>query len=224
MSQSSPFPSCFRPSAASDSHHRPRSPPPPPLPLSSKPNLTTCFYQTELGVFSLTWSRTFLGHSLHLELLPIDHHHDGGPCSPLSLTHSIPHRSAISFHLQIKPLPFVFWKKHGSKGLHYLDGAAARFHIFWDLSRAKFGSGPEPQSRFYIVVVADREIVFLVRELAREACGKTKAWRRRQERASQSLVLRREQVFGNRVYTTKGILAAGPPRFRSIATWGATPG
>ncbi|CAL1374968.1 unnamed protein product [Linum trigynum] len=202
MSQSSPFPSCFRPSAASDSHHRPPSPPPPPPPLSGKPNLTTCFYQTELGVFSLTWSRTFLGHSLHLDLLPIDHH-NGGACSPLSLTHSIPHRSAISFHLQIKP--FVFWKKHGSKALHTPDGAAAaRFQIFWDLSRAKFGSGPEPQSGFYIAVVADREIVLLVGDLAREACGKTKARRRRRpERASQSLVLRREHVFGNRIYTTK---------------------
>ncbi|CAI0444198.1 unnamed protein product [Linum tenue] len=129
ISQSSP--SYFRPSvAASDSHHHR-----PPSPLSATPNLNTCFYHTDLGVFSLTWSRTFLSHSL--DLLPTGHpHHDGGACSPLSLTHSTapppPTCSAVSFHLQIKPF-FFFWKKHGSKTL-------PEFQIFWNLSRAKFGS------------------------------------------------------------------------------------
>ncbi|CAN1336626.1 hypothetical protein LINPERPRIM_LOCUS37228 [Linum perenne] len=58
------------------------------------------------------------------------------------------------------------------------DLAAPKFQIYWDLSRTKFGSGPEPQSGFYIAVVADREIVLLVGDLAQEAWGKTKARRR----------------------------------------------
>ncbi|CAN1281935.1 hypothetical protein LINPERPRIM_LOCUS17882 [Linum perenne] len=192
MSQSSPFPSCFRPSsaAASDAnHHRPPSPPPPPPPpLSGKPNLATSFYQTELGVFSLTWSRTFLGHSLNLHL----QNHDGFSSS------------SLSFNLHIKP--FVFWRKHGSKRLlpDGADLAAPKFQIYWDLSRAKFGSGPEPQSGFYIAVVADREIVLLVGDLAQEAWGKTKARRRPgRRRNAQSLILRKEHVFGNRVYSTR---------------------
>ncbi|CAN0855074.1 hypothetical protein LINGRAHAP2_LOCUS6111 [Linum grandiflorum] len=205
MSQSSPFPSCFRPSsaAASDAnhhHHRPPSPPPPPPPplSSGKPNLATSFYQTELGVFSLAWSRTFLGHSLHLNL----HNHDGFSSAA----------SSLSFHLHIKP--FVFWKKHGSKRLllHPDDAAdlvSPKFQIYWDLSRAKFGSGPEPQSGFYIAVLADREIVLLVGDLTKEAWAKTKALRRPGRRrtdngaSSQSLVSRKEHVFGNRVYSTR---------------------
>ncbi|CAN0888155.1 hypothetical protein LINGRAHAP2_LOCUS15775 [Linum grandiflorum] len=183
MSQSSPFPSCFRPSSAD------HPPPPPPPPAGNNPNLTTCFYQTELGVFSLTWSRSFLSHSLHLHILPTA----ANSCSPLSLSHPFPQNSsAVSFHLQIKP--FLFWKKHGSKTL------SPTLQIFWDLSRAKFASGPEPHSGFYIAAVVNREIVLLVGDLTKEACVKTRS---RRSLRHQSMVLRREQVFGNRVYTTK---------------------
>ncbi|CAN1164899.1 hypothetical protein LINPERPRIM_LOCUS33450 [Linum perenne] len=204
MSQSSPFPSCFRPSSAdADPDH-----PPPPPTTTGKPNLTTCFYQTQVGVFSLTWSRTFLSHSLHLHLLPIDQHttNNNNTCSPLSLSHPFPpHQSAISFHLQINP--FLFWKKHGSKTLTNPDATPGP-HIFWDLSRAKFSSsGPEPQSGFYIAVVVNREIVLLVGDLTKEACGKTKSIRPRER--IQSMVLRREQVFGNKVYTTKARFGGG---------------
>ncbi|KAJ9167678.1 hypothetical protein P3X46_019292 [Hevea brasiliensis] len=201
---SSPFPSCFRPSPTTPSTDKRLPPPsPPPLPpppptTSGNPNLVTCLYQTELGLFSLTWSRTFLGHSLHLDLHPAD----STNCSPLYLSKP-PSLSTLSFHLHIKP--FIFWKRHGSKKLHNVNqeanaSRAPRIQIFWDLSRAKFGSGPEPQSGFYIAVVVDREIVLLVGDLTKQACAKTRA--KRPER-TQALVLRREHVYGNRVYSTK---------------------
>ncbi|KAH8504131.1 hypothetical protein Peur_046293 [Populus x canadensis] len=194
---SSPFPACFRPSTA-DSHHLPPPTPPPP-PNSGNSNLTTCLYQTDLGLFSLTWSSCFLGHSLHLHLHPIDCNNSycspGFHSNPLSL-------STISFHLNIKPS--LFWKKHGSKKFHVTNQEAntptPRIQIFWDLSRAKFGSGHEPQSGFYIAVVVEREMVLVVGDLTKEAFAKTKALKK--ERA-QVLVLRREHVFGNRVYTTR---------------------
>ncbi|KAJ6732258.1 hypothetical protein OIU79_003395 [Salix purpurea] len=192
----SPFPSCFRPSSDTDIHHLP---PPTPPPNSGNANLTTCLYQTDLGLFSLTWSSSFIGHTLHLLLHPIDD--NAGYCSPVSLSNPLS-LSTISFHLNIKP--FLFWKKHGSKKLHVInqdpDTPAPRIQIFWDLSRAKFGSGPEPQSRFYIAVVVEREMVLVVGDLTKEAFAKTKALK--QERP-QVLVLRREHVFGNRVYTTR---------------------
>ncbi|KAL6985195.1 hypothetical protein U1Q18_018578 [Sarracenia purpurea var. burkii] len=73
--------------------------------------------------------------------------------------------------------------------------------IFWDLSRAKFGSRPEPQSGYYIAVVVDGEMILLVGDSPAEAYAKTRA--SKPERGFQSMVLRREHVYGNNLYTTK---------------------
>ncbi|KAK3211493.1 hypothetical protein Dsin_016199 [Dipteronia sinensis] len=206
---SSSFASCFFPTA--DKHPPailpppPPPPPPPPQTVSGKPNLTTCLYQTHLGLFSLTWSRTFIGHSLHLNLHPVDFSSPSpsSSSSPLfSLSNNSPSLSTLSFHLHIKP--FLFWKKHGSKKLTTANTtavAASSIRVFWDLSKAKFGSGPEPQSGFYIAVVFDGEMTLLVGDSTKEAYSKTRA--QLTPRTNQVLVLRREHVFGNKVYTTK---------------------
>lgn len=76
----------------------------------------------------------------------------------------------------------------------------SKIQVFWDLSRAKFGSGPEPQSGFYVAVVVDGEMSLLVGDCVKEAYGKTKA--QKPER-SQALLLRREHVLGNKVYATR---------------------
>ncbi|CBI21089.3 unnamed protein product, partial [Vitis vinifera] len=154
---SSPFPSCFRPpsapaaaAAAAVDHLRP-----PEAPAGSgNPNLATCVYHTDLGIFTLTWSRNFFGRSLHLQLHPSA----AANLSPLSLSNPLS-LSTPAFHLHIKP--FVFWKKYGSKKLHM------------------------------ILLVGDSE---------KEAYNKTRA--KKAER-TQVLVLRREHVFGNKVYTTR---------------------
>ncbi|XP_041016875.1 uncharacterized protein LOC121259377 [Juglans microcarpa x Juglans regia] len=179
-SSSSSFPSCFCPSTTSDDHHSPPQPPP----ISGNPNLTTGLYQTHLGLFSLTWSRSLLGsHSLHLDLL---HHHHHPFDSPPSLP------SQYSFHLHVKPL--IFWKKHGSKKLN------SNTQIFWDLTKAKFGSGPEPYSGFYIAVVFDNKMTLLVGDYTKEAYSKTKA---QKPKSSQVLVLKREHVFANKICATR---------------------
>ncbi|XVF48296.1 hypothetical protein PTKIN_Ptkin03bG0179000 [Pterospermum kingtungense] len=187
------FPSCFRPSAAADNDHiTPPPPPPPPPQTSGKTNLRTSLYHTNLGLFSLTWSRTFLGHSLHLHLHPSSHY---SPSSPFSFPTSLS-LSTLHFHLHIKP--FIFWKKHGHKKLS--SATVPNVQVFWDLSRAKFGSGLEPESGFYIAVVADGEMTLLVGDSPKQAYARTRA--QKPER-SQALVLRREHVFGNKVYNTK---------------------
>ncbi|KAF5743349.1 hypothetical protein HS088_TW09G01417 [Tripterygium wilfordii] len=201
---SSIFPSCFCPSSTTDDEIH-RLPPMHPQSVFPSGNSTvnTCLYQTDLGIFSVTWSRTVLGHSLHLHLHPLDSAANGGS-SPLSLSDPLT-ISTLSFHLRIKP--FFFWKKHGSKKLHFINQENKKtrrptVQIFWDLSKAKFGSvpRPEPQSGFYVAVVIDGEMTLLDGDLTKEAYSKTKA--KRPER-NQGLVLRREHLFGNRVYTTK---------------------
>ncbi|XP_061341040.1 uncharacterized protein LOC133287439 [Gastrolobium bilobum] len=176
---SSPFPSCFRPSPTTDDHHPPQPPPPPSI--STNPNLSTYLYHTDVGMVSLTWSRSIMGRSLHVHL----HHHafDSPP---------VPSLSSASFHLHIKP--FIFWKKHGTKKL------SPNTHLFWNLSKAKFGSGPEPNSGFYVAVVVDNEMTLLVGDSSKDAYAKSKA---HEPKNSQFLVLKREHVFANKIYSTR---------------------
>ncbi|KAF7817285.1 DUF868 family protein [Senna tora] len=172
--------SCFRPSPSTNvTLHQSSPPPPPPPSLSTNPNLTTYLYHTDIGMLSLTWSRSILGRSLHLHI-----HHPSFD-SPPSL-------SSAPFHLHIKP--FIFWKKHGSKKL------SPNTHIFWNLSKAKFGSGPEPQSGFYVAVVVDKEMILLVGDSSKDAYAKTKA---HDPKNGQFLVLKREHVVADRIYTTR---------------------
>ncbi|XVE53558.1 hypothetical protein DITRI_Ditri03aG0012600 [Diplodiscus trichospermus] len=185
--RSSSFPSCFRLPASADNDQV--APPPQ---TSGKTSLATSLYRTNLGLFSLTWSRTFLGHSLHLHLHPSSNY---SPSSPLSLSTSLSF-STLHFHLHIKP--FIFWKKRGYKKLS--SAAVPNVQVFWDLSSAKFRSGPEPQSGFYIAVVVDGEMTLLAGDSTKEAYARTRA---QKPGRSQALVLRREHVFGNKVYNTE---------------------
>ncbi|XP_054819255.1 uncharacterized protein LOC129318486 [Prosopis cineraria] len=170
--------SCFRPSPATNDGALP----PPPPPLSTNPNLTTYLFHTDAGVVSLTWSRSILGRSLHLHL-----HHPPYD-SPLPSTSLTP----ASFHLHIKP--FVFWKRHGTKKF------SPNTFLFWNLSKAKFGSGPEPLSGFYVALVVDKEMILLVGDLNKDAYAKTKAL---EPKNGQLLVLKREHVVANKIYTTR---------------------
>ncbi|KAF6171231.1 hypothetical protein GIB67_036899 [Kingdonia uniflora] len=164
--------SCFRPTSPNPTNLHPSTPP-----VSNNPNLTTCLYNTDLGVIALTWCRHVIGRSLHIDI-------DDFETTP-------------SFHLQIKPL--LFWKKNGSKRIQ-IKSTKQRVEIYWDLNKARFQSGGEPQSGFYVSVVVDGEMVLMVGDLSNEAYVRTKA--RKPERP-QSLILRREHVFGNKSYTTK---------------------
>ncbi|XP_030534181.2 uncharacterized protein LOC115743510 isoform X2 [Rhodamnia argentea] len=169
--QPSPLLACLRPTTTDD----PRST------AAGKPNLTTSLYHTPLGLFSLTWSLNRVARTLQLRLS--DPHAAPSSRRPSSL--------ALSFDLHVKP--FAFWNKRGSKNF-------SRAWVFWDLSRAKFGSGPGPVSGYYVSVVVDGEAVLLVGDRAKEAHARTKA--RRPERRAQALVLRRDHVIGHRTFAT----------------------
>nr|GMD40930.1 GPI-anchored protein like [Ipomoea batatas] len=197
---SSPFPSpsCFRPngsSAALAGANR-SSKVAPPLPAA--PTLATSLYHTELGLFALTWSRSILGRSFHLHFALDEDDEDAVSTASFASLSSTP-----SFHLHIKP--FIFWKRQGSKRLQ-IGGKIKNAHIFWDLSRAKFGSGPEPRSGFYIAIVIDGEMVLLVGDSQKEAYSKTKTkfpGAGTGSGAGQSMVLRREHVYGGKLYVTR---------------------
>ncbi|KAJ4958003.1 hypothetical protein NE237_025114 [Protea cynaroides] len=154
--------------------------PPVEPPYSSSANLTTCVYHTDLGIFVLTWYRNVVGRALHIDFRLDDHDED-----------------LSTFRLYIKP--FVFWRRRSSKRIN-LSIKTRKIEIFWDLTKVKFNSGPEPQSGFYVGVVVDGEMTLLVGDSCNEAYKRTRA--RKPER-THVLVLRREHVVGNKYYTTK---------------------
>ncbi|XP_057522872.1 uncharacterized protein LOC130802804 [Amaranthus tricolor] len=191
-----PLPLCFRPCTTTlEYHHKKEHQNSSIKTTYSTPNLTTCIYQTHLGMFSLTWSHSLFSHSFNLHLYPLP--------SPSTPPFSL---STPSFHVTLKP--FIFWNKIGVKKLPPLLPSQSPIYIFWDLANAWFGPGPGPVSGFYIAVVFEGEIVLLVGDMEKEAFLKIKGkkvaiFNDYNERKLQSLVIRREHVFGNKFYSTR---------------------
>lgn len=98
--------------------------------------------------------------------------------------------------LDTKPSIFSKWK--GSKSL---DSSTSKIFIFWDLSNAKFGSGPEPLETFYVAVLLNHEMVLLVGDMIKEAYAKTSSLLLSSSNATY--IARKEYVFGKSVYKTK---------------------
>ncbi|CAH8263498.1 unnamed protein product [Arabidopsis lyrata] len=181
---SSPLSACFHPSATAINDDLPSSLPSPSNPsyISASGDPTaTCHYLTNVGVFFLSWSQSFLRRSLHLHFYSCN----STNCylhSPDCYRHSIP----FAFRLEIKPL--TFWRKQGSKKI----SRKPDIRVVWDLTHARFGSGPDPESGFYVAVFVSGEVGLLIGE------GNLKQRPRR-----QILVSKKENLFGNRVYSTK---------------------
>lgn len=93
--------------------------------------------------------------------------------------------------------PWLFSKKKGSKRLDVEDG---KIEIFWDLSGAKFGAGPEPMEGFYVAVVFDLELILLLGDMKKDAYRKTGANR---PMLNAAFVARREHIYGKKIYTAK---------------------
>ncbi|XXG64171.1 hypothetical protein AAC387_Pa05g2196 [Persea americana] len=145
----------------------------------SAQNLVTCVYQSRLGgrscLITITWSKNLMGQGL---CVGIDD----------STNHCL---------CKVDIKPWLFSKKKGSKSL---EVDSRKVHIFWDLSIAKFGSGPEPLEDFYLAVVFDREMALLLGNLSKEAYRKTNA---RPPPSNAAFVSKKEQISGKRVYNTK---------------------
>lgn len=167
------FPSCFGESGVqvADSSSNAAS--------KSGQNLVTCLYRAQLGrrscVISITWTKNLMGQGL---TIGIDD--SAGRCV---------------CKLDIKPWLFSKWR--GSKSL---EADSTKIDIFWDLSAAKFGSGPEPLEGFYVVVLFDHQTVLMLGDLSKEAQRKTNA---SSSGSNAVFVAKKEHVFGKKVYCTK---------------------
>ena len=92
----------------------------------------------------------------------------------------------------------LFRKKKGSK---LMESNNSNIEVFWDLSNAKYDTGPEPVDGFYVLVMVDSEIGLILGDMAEEAV--TRRFKTATSLAKVSLISRREHCSGNTVYSTK---------------------
>ncbi|KAL1313109.1 hypothetical protein AAHE18_16G088100 [Arachis hypogaea] len=144
-------------------------------------NLVSSSYQCQIRsqscVVTVTWSKNLMGHCLSVG---IDDSTNQCLCK-----------------VDIKP--WVFSKRKGCKSL---EAYSCKIDVYWDLSSAKFGSGPEPLEGFYVGVVADRQMVLLLGDLRKEAFKKTNVG---PLYYNAVLVAKKEHVFGKKLYGTKAV-------------------
>ncbi|KAJ1385155.1 hypothetical protein SESBI_41940 [Sesbania bispinosa] len=144
-------------------------------------NLVACVYQCRIRgrscLITVTWSKNLMGQGLSVG---IDDSSNQCICK-----------------VDIKP--WAFSKRRGCKSL---EAYCCKIDVYWDLSSAKFGSGPEPLEGFYVGVVVDRQMVLLLGDLRREAFKKTNAM---PSSSNAVLVTKKEHVFGKKLYGTKAV-------------------
>ncbi|KAK7284267.1 hypothetical protein RJT34_19011 [Clitoria ternatea] len=144
-------------------------------------NVVTCVYQCRIGgsscTITVTWSKNLVGQSFSFGI---------DDCS-----------SQCVCKVDIKP--WGFYKRRGCKSL---EVHSCKVDVYWDLSSAKFGSGPEPLGGFYVGAVVDGQMVLLLGDLKKEAFKKTNA---NPLPSSAILVSKKEHIFGKKLYATKAV-------------------
>lgn len=142
-------------------------------------NLVTCVYHSrfhgESCWITVTWSKNLMGQGFGVG---IDNNTRQCLCK-----------------MDIKP--WLFSKKKGSKSL---DTDLCKIAIYWDLSLAKFGSGPEPLGGFYIGIVFEKQMVLLLGDMRKEAIKKSGSI---PSPSGAVFVSKREHIFGKKVFSTK---------------------
>ncbi|MBA0739878.1 hypothetical protein Gogos_013106 [Gossypium gossypioides] len=91
-----------------------------------------------------------------------------------------------------------FRKKKGNK---VIESDHSKIEVFWDLSTAKYDTGPEPVDGFYVLVMVDSEIGLVLGDMAEETV--TKKFKNATPVAKVSLISRQEHCSGTTLYSTK---------------------
>lgn len=146
-------------------------------------NLVTCVYQYQSksvsGFITVTWIKHLMGQGL---------------------TVGIQNSTKESLcRADIKT--WLFSKRKGYKNL---VSDSASVDIFWDLSSAKFGSGPEPLRGFYLAILVNQELRLLLGDLTNEAYKKIYSSSSPCGVDSRAIfVAKKEHIFGKRLYNSK---------------------
>jgi len=146
-------------------------------------NVVTCIYQCKLRgrscLITVSWTKNLMGQGLSVGIDEL-----GNSCL-----------------CKVDIKPWLFSKRKGCKNL---DVESSKVIILWDLSYAKFGSGPEPLEGYYLVVVFNKKMVLLLGDLKKEACKKIDGDSNVSGNNSDAIfIAKREHIFGKKFYCAK---------------------
>lgn len=152
-----------------------------PAPTKTAQNLVTCVYQCRLPdrscLITITWTKNLMGQGLGVS---IDDSTNQCLCK-----------------FDVKP--WLFSKRKGCKTV---EVDSRKVDIHWDLSTAKFGSGPEPLGEFYVALVCNHEMVLQIGDLKNEAYKKISNSTALVP-SNAVLIAKREHIFGSKFYGAK---------------------
>ncbi|CAI9768750.1 unnamed protein product [Fraxinus pennsylvanica] len=143
-------------------------------------NLVTCVYQCQLQSISrfitITWTKYLMGQGFSVGI----------------------ENSTKQCLCKVDIKPWLFSKRKGFKNL---EVGSNLIDIYWDLSSAKFGYGPEPLDGFYVAVVFNQELILLLGDLQKQVYKKINV---SSFSSNAVFVAKREHIFGKRLYNSKG--------------------
>ncbi|CAA3016935.1 Hypothetical predicted protein [Olea europaea subsp. europaea] len=151
-----------------------------PNPIPSVQNAVTCLYRTILSnqkkiLITVTWCKSSLTQGLNI-------------------TFGDDQSSAFKLNTNSR----LFKKLKGSKSLEFQN---SKIEVIWDLSAARYPTGPEPVDGYYIFVTIDSELGLILGDTAQEAL--MKKHKNGTQMAKFSLISRQEHFTGNTLYSTK---------------------
>lgn len=145
-------------------------------------NLVICVYQCTIrgrsSLITITWNKSLMGQGFSL-----------------GIDDSSNHQCLCKVDIK----PWVFSKRKGCKSL---EAYSSKIDVYWDLSSARFGVGPEPLEGFYLGVVVDRQMVLLLGDLRKEAIKKSNAI---PLPSNAVFVAKKEHVFGKKFFGNKAV-------------------
>ncbi|KAG8387532.1 hypothetical protein BUALT_Bualt02G0030800 [Buddleja alternifolia] len=150
-------------------------------PIPSTQNAVVCLYKTTLSshkhiLVTLTWSKNTLSQGLNISF-------NDDPSTAVKLSTN----------------SRLFRKLKGTKTL---ESHNTNIEVFYDLSTARYETGPEPVDGFYVFVTFDSEIGLIIGDLAHEVT--MKKLKPGSKMAKFSLISRQEHFSGNSsLYSTK---------------------
>lgn len=168
------FPSCFGESGVQVADSSPSS-----TNRAAAQNLVTCVYHYQSqgfsGFITVTWIKYLMAQGLSIGI----------------------ENSTKECLGKVDIKPWLFSKRKGFKNL-VVDSTTVDIH--WDLSSAKFGSGPEPLEGFYLAIALNQELCLLLGDLQSEAYKKIDP---APFASKATFVARKEHIFGKRFYSSK---------------------
>ncbi|OMO82088.1 hypothetical protein CCACVL1_12085 [Corchorus capsularis] len=87
------------------------------------------------------------------------------------------------------------------KGSKTFKSCNSEIEVIWDVSDAQYMNGPEPSTRFYVIVLVDSKLCLLLGDMMNEELLHIQ--KIQSEKPKFSLVSRSEKFIGNSVYSTK---------------------